>query len=102
MTPYATGAATKKKRGRGAATTEEDYGMEEEEGAAVASESEGEEEGVDTDTMIKVRMARWSVLYVNQVCTWVTLFRLGDRILFFEKDPRWKICFLKIGTSTFF
>ena len=37
------------------------------------------------------------------VCThtWVTLFRLGDGIPFFEKDPRRKIRFLKIGTSKF-
>ena len=38
----------------------------------------------------------------NGEFAWVTLFRLGDGIPFFEKDPRRKIRFLKIGTSNFF
>ena len=41
-------------------------------------------------------------LYVCAQSAWVTLFRLGDEIPFFEKDPRRKIRFLKIGTSKFF
>lgn len=57
LTPYATGVAVKKKRGRAATTTEDDLGTEEGEGdeggVAPASDSEGEEDILETDTMIK-------------------------------------------------
>ncbi|KAL8584248.1 hypothetical protein ACOMHN_034933 [Nucella lapillus] len=57
MTPYATGEATKKKRGRGTTTPEEDYGMGEGEegGPPPETDSEKEDDGLERDTMIKVK-----------------------------------------------
>ncbi|KAJ8321817.1 hypothetical protein KUTeg_000288 [Tegillarca granosa] len=57
MTPYATGVASKKKKGKGAAVDEEEIYMEGEgggEGAPAGDSEDDEEDNVELDTMIKV------------------------------------------------
>ncbi|CAG5134920.1 unnamed protein product, partial [Candidula unifasciata] len=56
MTPYATGVLSKKRRGKAAPMDESDLPLEEgEESVAAGGDSEGEEESIEADTMIKAK-----------------------------------------------
>lgn len=67
MTPYSTGAVTKKKRGGGANTDDYDLLDNEEEGSGAVNEEEEEGDDLETDTMIKVGIRFCLVMLCKEV-----------------------------------